>query len=75
MHVQIELDRTGDIRHEFDPADDAAVAAAVARFRELTGKGCFRATSRGPNGVAGKIVGEFDPTIEQVLFIPQLQGE
>jgi len=73
MHVQIVLDHTGDTRHEFDPADASAVAAAEARFRELTGKG-FRAVAPGPNGDAGKIVREFDLKSEQVLFIPQLQG-
>jgi hypothetical protein len=31
------IDRTGDTRHEFDPADAAAVAEAEARFKELTG--------------------------------------
>jgi len=39
MHVQIVLDHTGDTRHEFDPADTTALAAAEARFRDLTGKG------------------------------------
>jgi hypothetical protein len=73
MHVQIVLDHTGDTRHQFDPADATAVAAAEARFLELTGKG-FRAVSPGPDGDAGKIVTEFDPKTEQVLFIPQLQG-
>jgi hypothetical protein len=73
MRVQIVLDRTGNTCHEIDPADEAAVAAAEAWFRELTGKG-FRAAAPGRNRVAGKIVGEFDPTIDQVLFIPQLQG-
>lgn len=56
--TQIVLDRIGDARHEFDPAD---VAAAAERFRELTGNG-FCATS--PSGVAGKIVRELDRTIE-----------
>jgi hypothetical protein len=73
MHVQIVLDPTGDIRHEFDPADAAAVAAEAC-FRDLTERGIC-ATALGPNGVAGKIVREFDPTFEQVLFIPQVQVE
>ena len=34
----------------------------------------FVGVASGPNGDAGKIVREFDPKSEQVLFIPQLQG-
>ena len=39
MATQIVMDATGDTRHEFDPADAAAVAEAENRFRELTGAG------------------------------------
>jgi hypothetical protein len=37
MAKQIVMDATGDTRHEFDPADAAAVAEASARFKEFTG--------------------------------------
>ena len=37
MPTQIVMDATGDTRHEFDPADAAAVAEAENRFRDLTG--------------------------------------
>lgn len=73
MAVQIVMDRTGDTRHEFDTADARSVALAEERFRQLTGKG-FRAVALGPGGSEGKLLGKFDPTVEQTLFIPQLQG-
>jgi hypothetical protein len=33
------MDSNGDTRHEFDPADLSSLAAAEARFKELTSKG------------------------------------
>jgi hypothetical protein len=73
MAIQIVMDRTGDTRHEFDVADSKAVALAEERFRQLTGKG-FRAVELGSDGAPGKLLGKFDPNVEETLFIPQLQG-
>ena len=73
MAVQIVMDRTGDTRHEFDIKDSDAVSVAEERFRQLTGKG-FRAVALSGDGSPGKLVGKFDPHVEQTLFIPQLQG-
>jgi hypothetical protein len=73
MAVQIVMDRTGDTRHEFDVSDSNAVALAEERFQQLTGKG-FRAVALSGDGSPGKLVEKFDPTVEQTLFIPQLQG-
>jgi len=73
MQVQIVMDRSGDTRHEFDAADASAVALAERRFRELTGKG-FRAVALGKDGDPGELLRTFDPTVEETLFIPQLQG-
>jgi hypothetical protein len=73
MGVQIVMDRSGDTRHEFDTADARSVALAEKRFRELTGKG-FRAVALAKDGGPGRLIGKFDPQVEQTLFIPQLQG-
>ena len=73
MAVQIVMDHTGDTRHEFDAGDAKALARAEKRFRELTGKG-FRAVALGKDGGPGQLVKQFDPEVEQTLFIPQLQG-
>lgn len=73
MSLHIVMDRSGDTRHEFDAADPKALRQAEERFRELTGKG-FRAVALGKDGGPGRLVEKFDPTVEQTLFIPQLQG-
>jgi hypothetical protein len=67
------MDRSGDTRHEFDAADAKAVGLAEARFNELAGKG-FRAVALGKDGGSDRLVGRFDPKVEETLFIPQLQG-
>jgi hypothetical protein len=73
MHIQIVMDRTGDTRHNFDPGSSAEVMDAQRRFRQLTGEG-FRAVALGRDGEPGKLLPDFDSTVEKTLFIPQLQG-
>jgi hypothetical protein len=73
MHIQIVMDRHGDSRHAFDPTDARSLADAEARFKDLTGKG-FRAVAPGKEGQPGRLLRGFDPTIQETLFIPQLQG-
>ena len=73
MHTQIVMDRSGDTRHEFDPESSTAVADAERRFRELTGQG-FRAVALAREGEPGRLLRDFDSTVEKTLFIPQLQG-
>ena len=72
MATQIVMDHTGDTRHQFDPADAAAVAEAERRFKELTGAG-FTAAKRLGDGKS-EVMKTFDPTTEETLFIPRLQG-
>jgi hypothetical protein len=72
MATQIVMDHTGDSRHQFDPADDAAVAEAEERFKMLTGAG-FTAAKRLGEGKS-EVLKTFDPTAEETLFIPRLKG-
>jgi hypothetical protein len=72
MATQIIMDHTGDSRHQFDPADAAAVAEAEERFKMLTGAG-FTAAKRLGEGKSEVLRG-FDPTAEETLFIPRLKG-
>ena len=72
MATQIVMDHTGDTRHQFDPADVSAVAEAERRFQELTGAG-FTAAKRLGDGKS-EVLKSFDPTAEETLFIPRLQG-
>jgi hypothetical protein len=73
MSLQIMMDRTGDTRYEFDASDPIARARAETRFRELTGEG-FVAVALNGDGKPGNVIKTFDPTAEQVLFIPRLPG-
>jgi hypothetical protein len=72
MSAQIVIDRTGDTRHEFDPADVAAVAEAEARFKDLTGAGFTAAVRKGEG--RSELIRAFDPTAEETLFFPRLRG-
>ena len=72
MAIQVVMDHTGDTRHQFDPADAAAVAEAEKRFMELTGAGFIAAKRLGQG--KSEIVRNFDPTAEETLFIPRLKG-
>jgi hypothetical protein len=72
MATQIVMDHTGDTRHQFDPADAAAVVKAEARFKKLTGAG-FTAAKRVGDGKS-EVLRSFDPTAEETLFFPRLQG-
>jgi hypothetical protein len=72
MARQIVMDRTGDTRHEFDPADREAVAEAERRFKALTGAG-FTAAKRVGNGTS-ELIRSFDPAAEETIFIPRLKG-
>src|SRR5262245_60651786 len=70
--TQIVMDHTGDTRHEFDPRDREALAAAERRFRELTGAG-FTAATRLADGKS-EVVRSFDPAAEETVFVPRLRG-
>lgn len=72
MAAQIVMDTTGDTRHHFDANDAAAVAEAVARFKELTEAG-YVAAKRTTAGKSG-LIRRFDPSAEETLFIPRLVG-
>jgi hypothetical protein len=68
MHV---LDRTGHTSHTWDSNIPAEVEAARALFTSLTGKG-YRAFSGDDS--SGKRLDRFDPNVEVMTFVPQLQG-
>ena len=72
MAKQIVMNATGDTRHEFDPADAAAVAEASTRFKELTGAGYTAAVRRGAG--ASELLRNFDPAADEAVFFPRLRG-
>lgn len=72
MAKQIVMDHTGDTQHVFDAKDATAIAAAEARFMELTGAG-FTASKRVGSGQT-ELLRKFDPDAEETIFFPRLQG-
>jgi hypothetical protein len=72
MATHIVMDHTGDSRHLFNPADAAALAEAEERFEILTGAGYIAAKRTGSG--TSELIRKFDPTVEETLFIPRLQG-
>jgi hypothetical protein len=72
MARQIVMDATGDTHHAFDPTDAEALRKAKERFRALTGAG-FTAVLRRIDGQA-RLVRSFDPSVEETLFFPRLEG-
>lgn len=72
MAIQIVMDRTGDSRHSFDPADVEALKEAEKRFEELTGLGFTAAVRTGPGRSAH--LRSFDPTAKETIFYPRLVG-
>lgn len=73
MAKHLIMDHTGHTTIDFDSADKVSLDEAEKRFRELTGKG-FRAARIDETGKPGQLIKAFDPTVEQTLFIPALQG-
>jgi hypothetical protein len=72
MHTQIVMDLTGDTRHHFDATDEASVAEARNRFRELTEAGYTAAKKTGAG--TSELLRQLDPTARETLFIPRLVG-
>jgi hypothetical protein len=72
MHTQIVMDLTGDTRHHFDATNEASVAEARKRFRELTDAGYTAAMRTGAG--TSEVLRLFDPTARETLFIPRLVG-
>jgi hypothetical protein len=72
MARQIVMDKTGDTRHEFDPADMTALAEAERRFSQLTGAGFIAAVRKDQDH--SELVRSFDPSAEETIFFPRLKG-
>ena len=73
MHIQKIMDITGHSEVAFDPKNVVSVEEAMARFKELTEGKKYRAAKLNPNG-EHEVIKEFDPNIEQTLFMPPLMG-
>ena len=72
MPKQTIMDHTGHSVHEFDSNDKIAIKLAEERFKEFAAKGFTMAKKNGEGKFT--VTRSFDPTAEETLFIPQLQG-
>jgi hypothetical protein len=72
MGTQIVMDHTGDSRFQFDPDKADELAAAMARFQELMGKG-YTAAERTGHGEA-TVARSFNPQAEETLFFARING-
>lgn len=66
------MDHSGHSTEAFDKTSPADLAAAQKRFDELVSEGRTAAVRTEPG--QSKVVRTFDPTAEEVLFIPRLRG-
>lgn len=73
MNELMELNRTGDTRMQWDPANGSEVVAARNRFNELKKKGyaSFRVNK---SGSKGEQIDEFDPMEERIIMVPAFVG-
>ena len=67
------MDFTGHSTIEFDKANTVDLEAAMARFAELTGSG-HTAAVRKDGATDYTVVKTFDPTADETLFVPAMQG-
>jgi hypothetical protein len=64
---------SGDTKLIWNIENDTEVGVAEAAFKKLTKKG-FTAFSVKKNGDPGSKITEFDPSLEKMILIPQMQG-
>jgi hypothetical protein len=72
MAKQLVMDQTGHTEHVFDKANKVELSAAMERFDDLVKKGYTPAVLKADGN--HQVTRKFDPTADQTLFIPQLQG-
>lgn len=73
MSELISLDKTGDTKVTWDKRKEAEVAAAEAAFLALRKKG-YTAYSMNERGDQGELIRAFDPNLERIMMVPQMQG-
>lgn len=72
-HVMAVMGVEGDVKVIWDADKEAEVDAAETQFNSLKKKG-YVAFAVDKKGEAGKRLDKFDPEIEKMIMVPQLQG-
>lgn len=67
------LDSTGDTRHTWDRGNAEEVATMRELFDSMKAKG-YSAYSVKRDGTKDKVIKEFDPNAEKIIFAPKLVG-
>jgi hypothetical protein len=73
MHFMDIMDQTGHTKVSWDPDDKESVKVAKETFIEMLKKG-YKAFTVDRSEKKGQQIKEFDPSIKELLLIPQLQG-
>lgn len=73
MAKHLIMDHTGHSTVEFDPSKTVDLREAMERFERLTKSG-HAAAVKNPGDAGYKLTRTFDPTAEETLFVPQMQG-
>jgi len=66
------LDRSGHMNVQWDPDKEDEVNAARATFDKMKSKGYSAFVSEG--GEKGKRLERFDPSVEEMILTPPIQG-
>jgi hypothetical protein len=76
MARHIIMDSSGHTTIEFDKEDSTALADAEHRFKRLVAKGFIPAESKGggQHHISQNAHRDFDPRVEETIFIPALKG-
>jgi len=67
------LDKSGDIRLQFDKVNEAEVEAARERFNEYKSRG-WMAYKVDSQGKQAEVIYDFDPSAERIILQPQMIG-
>lgn len=74
IHQMDILDRSGHLHSEWDSDDPTQVRAARETFEEMTGKGYSAFMVGDGKGQRGERIRRFDPSIEEMILVPPIQG-
>jgi hypothetical protein len=68
------MDSKGHSTLEFDKTDPASVKEAMEKFEELVGEQKHTAAVRNAGEADYKLTRSFDPTADETVFVPAMQG-
>lgn len=69
----IDMNHSGDTRHDFDMSKDVEVAKAMEKFNALISSGKL-ASVPDPDGHSGRLIRQFDPEAKTIIFRNQNIG-